>query len=278
MPHNNSFSELELAQRFCTFWYERQERREQLEGALTYLLGSILPKRAEYKVTDGLKAANINFERLVQHYSAAASSSSDAPIIRQPTKMERTIFILRQKPLLDEISRQLLGVDYLHITDPRDKKEIETLAWEQPRGLAVEAAVPKGQRSAIIESSRAKQCLHVANIEKSLPTVAVAVEKLRSELRAARQSNCAGAKIIHGYSNGSGPTTLIGAIRSELVAMLRGGQVALVIPGEKWDDFDEHSRVVFEHYPQLRKDRDVGQHNSGMTVAIFCLPKKPTPA
>lgn len=108
--------------------------------------------------------------------------------------------------------------------------------------------------------------IELVNIENGFPTAELAREHLANELEAARKKGVGLLKIIHGYGSTGKGGTLRKSLRTMLLRMSSEGKVGRIIFGESWDLFDEPSRNLIERYPLIRGDRDIGQHNAGITI------------
>lgn len=111
--------------------------------------------------------------------------------------------------------------------------------------------------------------MEVANIEKYMPTVYQAEILVKNNLEMYRRQGVKVFKIIHGYgSTGKG-----GALRTEIrnyLSQLKGAKIiADYIPGEEWTAFNETTRKVLDLDNSFRKDSDLGQMNSGVTIIVI---------
>lgn len=107
------------------------------------------------------------------------------------------------------------------------------------------------------------------NLEIGQPAVAEALDRLRMELRLSKKRGYAAVKLIHGFgSSGTGGKIRV-AVRKELTAMQKRGEVALVIPGERLTIFEEDTRTLLQICPMFRKDCDLERHNNGITVVVI---------
>jgi hypothetical protein len=118
-----------------------------------------------------------------------------------------------------------------------------------------------------------KELLLFVNLEIGLPSVVDALHSLHSVIGTAKTRGFIGVEIVHGFSNGTGPKTLKGAIRAELDRMVKDGSIAAVIQGEEWNIFNEVALRLVERYPSLRKHEHFCQDNLGITIALFGLPR-----
>ena len=108
--------------------------------------------------------------------------------------------------------------------------------------------------------------LKVSNLEQGLRTVDQARQTLFRELDSARRSGQRALKLIHGYgSSGVGGEIRI-AIGRALQEMHARGEVTHVVFGEDWGVSDPTSWKLLNEFPVLKKDRDLGRHNRGITI------------
>ena len=111
--------------------------------------------------------------------------------------------------------------------------------------------------------------MEVANIEKYMPTVYQAEILVKNNLETYRRQGIKAFKIIHGYgSTGKG-----GALRTGIrhyLDQLKGAKIiADYVPGEEWSAFNETTRKVLDLDNSFRKDSDLGQMNSGITIIVI---------
>ena len=111
--------------------------------------------------------------------------------------------------------------------------------------------------------------METANIEKFMPTVYQAEILVRNNIETNRRKGIKVFKIIHGYgSTGKGGALRTG-IRSWLDQVKKAKIIADYIPGENWSAFDETTRRVLDLDDSFRKDSDLGQMNSGVTIIVI---------
>lgn len=107
------------------------------------------------------------------------------------------------------------------------------------------------------------------NLEKGLPTVRQALDRLRQELELARLQGCRVLTLIHGYgSSGRG-----GAIRTEIRLQLDylrdRGEINDVLAGEEFDRRTGHGRQVLRRFPFLARHHDINRGNRGITLVVL---------
>jgi hypothetical protein len=117
--------------------------------------------------------------------------------------------------------------------------------------------------------SRRPARMKVVNLEDGMPTVERARLLMQHELQSARKEGYRAIKLIHGYgSSGAG-----GALRTELQKDLRKaaqeGAVRAFIPGEDWRLADSSTWDLLKHFPEWKKDVDLGRGNQGISVVVL---------
>ena len=109
----------------------------------------------------------------------------------------------------------------------------------------------------------------VVTLKAGMPTVEEARARLKSEIDKAKKSGKIAMKIIHGYGSSGVGGSLRGAIRKSLRKRMKEGKIRSFVVGEKWDIFEESTRQILDECPELRKDRDLGRYNEGITVVLL---------
>ena len=107
------------------------------------------------------------------------------------------------------------------------------------------------------------------NLELDHPTVTQGLLRFDHALAAARQEGIAILKVIHGYgSSGVG-----GQLRFELWQVLdrckRNGQILDFIPGEEFRVSNEGTWALLRNFPEMKRDRDLGRQNKGVTLVVL---------
>jgi hypothetical protein len=111
----------------------------------------------------------------------------------------------------------------------------------------------------------AKRVMEV-NIKAGMPSLGDARERLIARIGEAQRSGTAVLKIIHGYGSTGVGGKLRVALRKTLERLASEGRLRRVIPGERWDIFDEATQALLGDYEELSGDEDLGQHNAGITI------------
>ncbi len=107
------------------------------------------------------------------------------------------------------------------------------------------------------------------NLEKGLPTVRQALDRLRQELELARLQGCRVLTLIHGYgSSGRG-----GAIRTEIRRQLdylkERGEINDILAGEDFHRRTGPGRQIIRRFPFLALHHDANRGNRGITLVVL---------
>lgn len=116
-------------------------------------------------------------------------------------------------------------------------------------------------------SRKKKNLIYSVNIKEDLPTVEVALERVKSSL--VQGSSFKAVKIVHGYgSSGRG-----GVIKDELhlllSRMLMRSEITGWIPGEEFSGDFSDTLYLLKNFPFLEKDSDHRKRNKGITVIVL---------
>ena len=111
--------------------------------------------------------------------------------------------------------------------------------------------------------------LKLVNLEENHPTVDQGLLRLDHALAAAREERITLVKLIHGYgSSGTG-----GQLRIEVWKVLDrykcAGTISDFIPGEQFRTSDESAWALLKRFPELKRDRDWGRGNRGVTLVVL---------
>lgn len=109
----------------------------------------------------------------------------------------------------------------------------------------------------------------VINVEEGLPTLEAARARLKSELAVCLSKNTKAAKIIHGYGSTGVGGVLRQGIRKSLISRRKEGLITAVIFGENWNVFDPTAREMLHACPELKRDKDLGRANPGISIVLF---------
>ncbi len=102
------------------------------------------------------------------------------------------------------------------------------------------------------------------NLEEGMPTCDEAMDRLKSELKFAKQSKYKCVILVHGYgSSGKGGVIRIKS-RQWLNAQVRNGKIKAVVNGEDFNILNSKARELREKFPELENYLRVTNH--GITI------------
>ena len=131
------------------------------------------------------------------------------------------------------------------------------------------------QSGGVKTSSLPLHSLHrVVNLEKGMPLVEQAMQRLDMEIKASQLQGVRVLSLIHGYGSSGRGGAIRDAVRAHLAFLENQHRVELVIPGEEFEGRSNRGRQLLRRYPFLRSHRDLNRANPGITVVL--LPAKPT--
>ena len=107
------------------------------------------------------------------------------------------------------------------------------------------------------------------NLEIGHPAVAQALERMRMELRMSKKRGYTAVKLIHGFGSSGSGGKIRTAVRRELTAMQRRGEIGDVIFGEKLTIFSQETQELLRRCPSFRRDPDLERYNNGITVVVI---------
>ena len=111
--------------------------------------------------------------------------------------------------------------------------------------------------------------LKTTNLEEGRPSLPSASSRLLDQLRLAREEGYAAVKVIHGYgSHGVGGELRI-AIQAMLARMAQAGEIRALVAGEDWRISDETTWRLIQKDRELKKDRDLGKANKGISIVVL---------
>lgn len=111
--------------------------------------------------------------------------------------------------------------------------------------------------------------LHTIMLKAKLPTVTEARATLIAEIDKARAAGATAIKVIHGYGSSGRGGELRPAIRRSLRKRKKEGRIQLFVTGEAWDVCEPDTQQIIDACPALRRDRDLGRHNEGVTFVLL---------
>ena len=109
----------------------------------------------------------------------------------------------------------------------------------------------------------------VINLEAGMPRVDIGIRKLYLEITTAKHQRIKILKVIHGYGSSGVGGSLKKGVSDYLSQKKKEGFVKDYITGENWNIFNESTRNVLSDYKDLKKDRDLGNRNPGITMIFL---------
>ena len=102
-----------------------------------------------------------------------------------------------------------------------------------------------------------------------MPMVSEAEKRILFEIVTAKREGVKVLKIIHGY----GSTGVGGKLKTATARLLgqkqKEGMIKSFVRGDEWDIFNQSARVIMESCNEARKDSDLGNYNSGITMVLL---------
>jgi hypothetical protein len=114
------------------------------------------------------------------------------------------------------------------------------------------------------------QTIAVVNIERGMPSIDVARQRLIAAIDGHRCAGTSVLKIIHGYGSSGAGGKLRVALRKSLNRRRSESKVARIIYGERWSIFDPETQKLLSDYPDLDRDGDLDRYNQGITIVELC--------
>lgn len=131
------------------------------------------------------------------------------------------------------------------------------------------ACCPHCQTESTVKVSNKGPQHRTINLEKGMPLVQQALERLRLELETSRRQGYRVVTLIHGYgSSGRG-----GAIKEEVHRHLRYlkhcKEINDMHPGETFTTHTGHGRQLVRRFSFLSGHRDINRSNPGITIVVL---------
>jgi len=111
--------------------------------------------------------------------------------------------------------------------------------------------------------------LAIANLEEGRPTSNRALLQLDYELQRARAAGALAIKLIHGYGSSGAGGVLRHAVQDALRQKLEEGKIRAFVAGEDWRISNETAWQMQKLIPELKRDRDLGRGNRGITIVLL---------
>ncbi|PID72566.1 MAG: hypothetical protein CSB34_01345 [Desulfobulbus propionicus] len=109
----------------------------------------------------------------------------------------------------------------------------------------------------------------ILNLEKGMPLVEQAMERLRNELYLASRQGVKVITLIHGYGSTGKGGSIRREIRQHLSFLHHQHRINQVIPGEEFAKKSGQGRQLIRRFPFLAEHRDLNKRNPGVTLVIL---------
>ena len=106
------------------------------------------------------------------------------------------------------------------------------------------------------------------NLERGMPSVERALERLHRELEQAKREGCRVLTLIHGYGSSGKGGAIRAEVRRQLVFLKEQGIISDFLPGEEFSRRTGGGRQVVRRFPFLAGHRDFNRANPGITLVI----------
>lgn len=111
--------------------------------------------------------------------------------------------------------------------------------------------------------------MYIINLERNYPRREEALERLLAGFSTAIIQGASFIKVIHGYgSSGSGGTLRV-ICRQEFQKWQTMGRISSYCEGESFHLGTIKGQALAKRFPQLKKDRDYGRQNDGITILVL---------
>lgn len=123
----------------------------------------------------------------------------------------------------------------------------------------------RAPRNAVHKAKSDLRCRTV-NLEKGMPTVEQAIERLGQEISFAAREGCRVLILIHGWGSSCQGGAIKQEVRRRLAFMLDTRQINDFLPGEECDMRFGHGRHLARRFPFLK--RYMQKANPGISIVI----------
>ncbi|GAB4344247.1 MAG: hypothetical protein Kow0089_20700 [Desulfobulbaceae bacterium] len=107
----------------------------------------------------------------------------------------------------------------------------------------------------------------VVNLERGMPPVADALQRLEMELAAGRASGIGALLLIHGYGSSGRGGAIRDAVRQRLETLRTGKKVREVLKGEEFAKHAGPFRQLLKRFPELGDE--LRGKNPGITIVVL---------
>jgi len=109
----------------------------------------------------------------------------------------------------------------------------------------------------------------VFNLEKGMPLVGQALDRLEATIAVAGSQGVKALTLIHGYgSSGAGGAIKV-EVRRQLQFLRLQGRIKEIVPGEEFEGRSKRGRHLLRRFPFLAGHRDLNRANPGITLVMF---------
>lgn len=109
----------------------------------------------------------------------------------------------------------------------------------------------------------------ILNLEKGMPLVDQAMERLRNELYISKRQGVKVLTLIHGYGSTGKGGRIRREIRHHLHFLQHQKEINQMILGEEFSKNSGQGRQLLRRFPFLADHRDLNRSNPGVTLVIF---------
>ena len=107
------------------------------------------------------------------------------------------------------------------------------------------------------------------NLERGLPPVAQALDRLDKEIALAALLGIRVLTLIHGYGSSGEGGAIKAAVLRRLEFLRHTGRVREVVPGEGFENRSGRGRQLLRRFPFLSAHRDLNRANPGITLIVL---------
>jgi len=107
------------------------------------------------------------------------------------------------------------------------------------------------------------------NLEKGMPLVQQALDRMELELAAGRKQGIKVLTLIHGYGSSGEGGAIKTAVLRQLQFLRHQGRIKEVIPGEEFEGRSGRGRQWLRRFPFLRDHRDLNRGNPGIILVLL---------
>ena len=107
------------------------------------------------------------------------------------------------------------------------------------------------------------------NLERGLPPVAQALDRLDKEIALAALLGIRVLTLIHGYGSSGEGGAIKTAVLRRLEFLRHSGRVREVVPGEGFENRSGRGRQLLRRFPFLSAHRDLNRANPGITLIVL---------